>query len=737
MTGSEPLIAAAISGIAVPVFQSILKGSGSLLGLFGKTLDENTKQIIFQASKKYAQTYANRHGLIKVLGMREPRNLESIYTAVQFLREEELQLLTSVEDLERAYRQAKRRSFQSKNKNKVSGLKVANEKQYLMVLGGPGTGKSTFLRRIGLEALRSKSGRFKHHLIPVFIELKEFRYSDVDIENKISDEFKICGFPESSRFTAKALEQGRLLILLDGLDEVPTDQTDEVIRKIQNFVDLYDKNHFITSCRVAAYRRYFRRFTDVAIAEFDDEQIETFITYWFENDPEASKDCWGKLNRHENSAAKELTQTPLLLTLICLLYQRARKFPANRATLFEKALRVLLEEWAGEKGIPQEDVYKGLDTRLKETLLSEIAYNAFKSNRLFLPRREVASQVQKFLEEVIDEKRIDGENVLESIEIQHGVIVERAEGIYSFSHLTLQEYLTAQYIDDNRQIQSLVIQHLTDSRWQEVFLLVAGLMRGGADELLILMTKKAQSLGQNLHINTLLQWADQITDTSEGQYKSAAKRAAALYLAHTLIEAKNIVLEPAKVSSSITLMIAYKLLMTRDSNRDVIATYALDITSDLGLDLVQAFTENMDFGYISYISKGLAERFNTGIEIIQNLFSRAIKDDDIVTAIKNTGILNGADFPTLIIQLNALLEKDSSKVISPEQLQKLFQETQQVWLGALKLRPEIVNFSEQDSEALRDYLYANRLILNCRQAAVRVSKKTWETIEEQMLMPKS
>lgn len=111
-----------------------------------------------------------------------------------------------------------------------------------MVLGQPGAGKSTFLRKTGLEALKGKKGGFKHNCIPVFIELKSFTSSQIEIEKIIVEEFKICGFPSSEQFIAKALEQGKLLILLDGLDEVPTVNTNEVISKIQNFVDRYDKN---------------------------------------------------------------------------------------------------------------------------------------------------------------------------------------------------------------------------------------------------------------------------------------------------------------------------------------------------------------------------------------------------------------------------------------------------------------------------------------------------------------
>jgi predicted NACHT family NTPase len=71
-------------------------------------------------------------------------------------------------------------------------------------------------------------------------------------------------------------------------------------------------------------------------------------------------------------------------------------------------------------------------------------------------------------------QHLDGEAVLNAIAVQQGILVERAENVFSFSHLTLQEYLTAQYIDDHRQIEQLVAAHLTDKRWQEVFCLWLG-----------------------------------------------------------------------------------------------------------------------------------------------------------------------------------------------------------------------------------------------------------------------
>ena len=82
MTGFEPLITSCVSGIALPIFQSVYGSGGKLLRLMGKKLNEETKQLIYTASGEYGKRYFKRHGILKALGMREAVPLESVYTAV-------------------------------------------------------------------------------------------------------------------------------------------------------------------------------------------------------------------------------------------------------------------------------------------------------------------------------------------------------------------------------------------------------------------------------------------------------------------------------------------------------------------------------------------------------------------------------------------------------------------------------------------------------------------------------
>ena len=400
---------------------------------------------------------------------------------------------------------------------------------------------------MGLEALRTfyyERAAYSHRLIPVLLELKRFDTENVDIAKFIAAEFETCGFPEAEKFAQNALAQGNLLVLLDGLDEVPSANLNKVLATIRDFVDRYGDNRFIASCRVAAsgYRdAAFRRFSDVTMADFDDEQIQQFIGNWFGSEQDKERDtagkCWEILQKPENKASRELAHTPLLLTYLCLVYDSAQRFPNNRSSLYKKALRILLEEWAAEKRILRDEIYEGLSVEQEEILLSEIAYEGMADDRLFLTKRELSGQIKDFLSSNLNApKSLDSEAVLHAVEMQQGILVKRAEDTYSFSHLTLQEYLTAQYLVDNNEWLSIVKDHLTDNRWREIFLLIPGLMTGrtGADNFLLEIDKQSRTYLKSFLLQQFITWAEAATTGSIGESSPPAKRVAAILLARTL-----------------------------------------------------------------------------------------------------------------------------------------------------------------------------------------------------------
>ena len=715
-------------GFSDSVWIEAAKGIADLVGKTGwnvaeRSLNKPVKQLIFRASQQYIQNYNDRHGILKVLGMREPVPLEAVYTSAQVL-DREFHSFASVEQLEREFRESQTRRLHFPPGSRRTDIEIANSYQHLMILGGPGAGKSTFLRKMGLEALKNKFGNYTHECIPVLLELKRFNSLESELEKAVSQEFSLCNFPSPELVTKKLLKQGKLLILLDGLDEVSTQNIDSIIERIQNFVDLYDKNRYIISCRTSAYRYGFRRFTDVTIAEFDDIQIRQFIHNWFQSgqdlENKTAERCWELLQQPENAAVKELAYTPLLLTLLCLVYDRSQAFPTNRSILYRKALRVLLEEWAAEKRIFQNEIYQGLSTEVEEILLSEIAYKGFEKDQLFFNRFELSDQIKDFLIKNLNaSKNLSGESILDTISIQQGILVERARDIYSFSHLTLQEYLTAQYIDDHRLVQQLVTHHLMDKRWHEVFLLVAGLMRGGADELLLEVEQAAQQYTEIPKLAKLLQWSEQITSESSKNIDAVAKRATALLFASNFIpklkfsrlyarDISHVQSLSPELASTINNLQSFTNAIRAFADKLLTFTYVNPLVGQQSIPS----TSNHDFAY----------DLTHAIEIAQNL-------------IASVKIFEGIDFKGFVKELE-FLQAIIPKSNQPQEVHRqFFENLQRVCFEAFKLDISLLEVSQEEARNIEDYLYVNYCLLQCFQAAVRVSPRTWEAIAARLLLP--
>jgi hypothetical protein len=656
-------------------------------------LNKDVGQLIREGKylflREYTQRYWDRHGMIKVLKMSKPMDLESIYINVKCLGN----LVRDYydENLENKYRESKQRRFNFRDDGKEDGLLLANQEQYLMVLGDPGIGKSTFLRKVGLEALKGKQGSYQHPLTPVLLELKNFKENEINIQVLIEEEFKICGFPNVEKNITNKLEKGELLILLDGLDEVPTANVYNVIEKIQDFVDRHYKNRFILSCRTAA-RTHLQRFTDIEIVEFDDQQIQSFIEHWFSSEldrkNETAKNCWELLQKEEYKSAKELAHTPLLLTFLCLVYDENQSFPTNRSRLYQDALRILLEKWSAEKRLPNRGlVYENLSIEQEEILLSEVAYQNFVADKLFLEKREIVKQIKDHLKQNLNApQHLDGEKVLKTIEIEQGILVERARSVYSFSHLTLQEYLTAQYIYDNDLIEETVKNYVTETRWQEVFLLVAGLMRGKADNLLLAMEKEAHNylktpLGQKFV--PILQWADEMTkDSVDSPIKPVGRRALANYLV-----------------------------------------------------IANVFAYGIAIAYVPEIIHVIA--INIATVITEILFTPDLIDEFVllVNLLAQDRIVSKVNFYQLIADLEAFKQNIPDDKATKKERREFADQFLKMWNTAFNLTPELINLSthQEIGEIEKRYFYINRLILDCQKVAVNISPTVWLEIEDRML----
>lgn len=508
------------------IVESAFKNSSSFIKGKSKEYD-----ILGKGIKRYTEALVQNYNFVKILGMSEPRPLKSLYVRANVLEKITNRERTDVNELHKLYG-SDSRGF-GKQVNTYDALELLNQHQKIIVLGKPGAGKSTLLKIYAMQCCDAQS-KVKDKKLPIFINLKLWSDEKSKLLPFMVQEFDNYHFEEAEDFLKRLLEDGKCLLLLDGLDEVSNEHQERVIKEVVQFSQKYDKNQFVISCRLAAYNHWFQQFKDVEIADFNDAQIEQFIKNWFAvKKMQLGSDCWNNLKN--NKALKELANSPLLLTLLCIVYEEGLDFPKNRAELYEEGIDTLLKKWDSTRLIKREDKYKQLSQRNKKTMLSRIAFETFTAGEYFIEEKRLTKLIGNFIENLpetqADKVEIDSEEILKSMEANHGLLVERAHKIHSFSHLTFQEYFTAKYLAENfKEYKHLFENYLHKDSWREVFLLTVGSLSNADDFMEQMLEHNFDFVQKNEGIKAILQTINTaLLPANNTKYSIEWRKAGALY----------------------------------------------------------------------------------------------------------------------------------------------------------------------------------------------------------------
>lgn len=426
-----------------------------------------------RASRTYRQELLRLYGSMQIFGMARPVPLTDIFTDIYLLDKPSAWRRHAIEEL-----RAQAQPYQLSAEKRHDGVELVRSQARLFILGQPGAGKTTFLKYLVTQAVEGKLDA-----IPIFVSLKAWSDANVDLLPFLVRQFAICGFPDAQPFVEHILEEGKAIVLFDGLDEVNLEANarHRITTSMRECAQQYGASRMVITCRTAATEYVFEQFRYCELADFTQAQVEVFVARWFHDD-EAKRQAFLKAFAHEDhKGLRDLARRPLLLTMLCLTFEETMAFPRRRAELYEEAIDALLKKWDSSRSIQRDTIYRKLSLGYKRQLLMELAAETFERGQFFMPRRDVVERVTRFLRRLppVDiTEDIDGEAVLRSIEAQHGLLIERARDIYSFSHLTFHEYFAARYIADHPEESVLrgAVAHAADPQWREVLLLTAGML---------------------------------------------------------------------------------------------------------------------------------------------------------------------------------------------------------------------------------------------------------------------
>jgi hypothetical protein len=353
----------------------------------------------------------------------------------------------------------------------------------LAVVGVPGSGKTTLLRHTAREICRNR--RRRRRTVPILLYLRDHAAKivwaqDTGLPELLQDTLGSQRREELRDWFDRRLSRGECVVLFDGLDEVgDTASRRAVVAWVDRQVRRYPNNDYVITSRPHGYRTAdIEGATVLQVRSFTSEQVNTFVRAWYIAVEKHSADDSGAdvLLRAEAAADDllerlsrapalyELTVNPLLLTMVANVHRYRGALPGSRVRLYEEICQVMLWRRQEAKRLPVE-----LGGDEKEALLRRLAFTMMRRRVRDLRRDEVIEVFRPGLRRMATSVTEAG--FLADV-TSNGLLIERESELFSFAHLTFQEYLASAHIRARNRSRVLV-GAVDDVWWREVTLLYA------------------------------------------------------------------------------------------------------------------------------------------------------------------------------------------------------------------------------------------------------------------------
>lgn len=342
----------------------------------------------------------------------------------------------------------------------------------VVVLGQPGAGKSVALRRVGLSLVDLGKDE-REPRIPVYLPLGEFttRLDTSEPALAFATRTLLKRGGHAAEIAARLrdyLHQGRMVFLLDAMDEMPRDDYKyrfEALRELTSFRG----SRFLFACRSLDYRESFK-VTRAIIQPLSRKAARELLLRAM---PETGREAASRILSPDNPR-RNLAGNPFFLRLFCLYYKRYKDLPPSRAALvevFEQAVYLKASKYDTE-GL-------AFDQRTMHLTLARLGYLIEVSHRgVTLPLRVLRAEFgdgsaelarcYPHLDEVI--RAAAAERLL----VRDDHIDPGGDTILSFYHHRLQEYYAAVYLDEFDTPLDWTSKY-DDIWWQEILIMLFGI----------------------------------------------------------------------------------------------------------------------------------------------------------------------------------------------------------------------------------------------------------------------
>lgn len=466
------------SGSPIPIFNWFDEPAKQSVNSVFAGINEGVEALDLLRRFRKAQFQAVKFqvSMVKILGMSTPVALQGIYSPAhvsttisrRLFRTEWLNA-RSVGDIQRALQD-------SKSKSVTTAEEFVEAHQHVVILGGPGSGKTTFIKHLALAYTDRdvfKTTKLKTSFLPIFLSLPHFAKTADELFDFIVKPLVQRTNQYAKAYLTRALEKGLACVLLDSLDEVPVSDRKKVLDGITQFTQRFPEARVVITCRTADYEGWLEQFHEAELSRLSSTAVHKIINAWFRHDSSKGQQLSRvlKADRGVNS----LTETPLLLGLLCIQFKNDLMLPKRKAELYRRCVDTLLREWDTSRQFRRDTAYSDLTDERKERLFQHIAGHFFLQGvRLVFKKHELIDAIASYIPR-FGMKPDQSAGILNEVERHHGIVEQIAAEMYGFTHTSFQEYFVARDLLARRLEMEYLKRHVDDDNWSTVIEFMAAM----------------------------------------------------------------------------------------------------------------------------------------------------------------------------------------------------------------------------------------------------------------------
>jgi hypothetical protein len=470
----------------------------------------NSSERYYEAASTYREYLASEYGAITLDGLPVDQEvgskrfrLEDLYVPLDLQASSTSDDLQGGEDLQG--HAGGRPTLDSPPVRRSIGDLLTREDR-ISVLGAPGSGKSTLIKRLAVayadreRKAESKDGLPDKDWFPLVIQCRHLDTSaNQPIHRILQDSFlrteRADLMPDFAQFLGEKLRSGSLLLLVDGLDEIRTaGMRAAFVSQLRTFIARYPAIGLVITSREVGFRYIANSISTICtpyrVSDMSINNISLLVHRWQRHIGGSSREAEleaEKLARAitQIDRVRRLAVNPMLLTTLLLVRRWVGQLPRKRTILYQKAIEVLLMTWNVEGYEPIE-----LDEALPQ--LGYAAYQMMKTGKSSISAGELTKYFQdarENLPELLAYSKLSASSFLGRVEERSSLLVLSGHAlvngeivpVYEFKHLTFQEYLAAVALvnrwlsrqDQDRPLYEILSPFLEKDDWTEVVTMAA------------------------------------------------------------------------------------------------------------------------------------------------------------------------------------------------------------------------------------------------------------------------